>query len=772
MKRILQFILLVLLPLTTAHAQFVTANNGDRMSPDGSISRGGNSKGGAARDTTGYKQAPRGIKVWTVDEVTGACYDAEPDTTSYLRMNHVFASGVHGEYNTLGNNGSPRLNRIFIDRSEPTDFPFLNGYSQVLSSPGNFHFTNTFSPITNLDYNECGTQLTGEDHLKATFAVNVNKQLGFGFKFDYLYSRGYYQNQNLSHFLTTLWGSYHGDRYEAHLLFSTNHQKQNENGGIVDDNYILHPELSSQPFAENEIPTVLSDNWNIHDNQHIFFTQRYNVGFNRRVPMTEQEKEAKKFALQAEKEKAEREAQMKNGEEPASNSRKKGKGNDSKPAPAGRPDNAKVIDNEPPKPEEDLSGRISMTAEEANDSAEVDKKKEEEDLFMKNEYVPVTSFFHTAKVDFFRRNYRSFYTPEGYYANDYYELKSDSINDRISHTYMRNNIGISLLEGFNKWAKAGINLFAGHEYRYYALPTADGHNDVTHENSMLIGAEIVKHQGKTLHFDARGEYYLLGTDFGQVLIDGNADLNFPLLGDTVRLDAHGFFHLINPDTYFCKYSSRHFQWDEELSKQSHLHIEGNLSYPRTKTRLRFAVDNLTKYTYLGTSYTLDKELNRLGTTITPRQCDDVQVITAQLYQDLSYGILHWDNVLTFQKTTNDVVLPLPKLNVYTNLYLRFKIAKVLHTDFGADCRFFTSYSAPEYSPAMQQFVIQENEEIRTNIGKYPVVNVYANFQLKTCRFYLMMSHVNCNGKGNYFYTPHHPLNGRVLRFGLNWNFYN
>lgn len=766
-KYILHYILLLLTLTVTsnAYAQAILSRDGDRMSPDGSVTQSSD------RDSTSNHQIPRGLTVWTVDEITGAKYEAEPDTLSYLFMNSIFASGRHGEYNTLGNNGSPRLNRIFIDRDNSFDFPFVNSYSQVLVQPYDFHFTNTLSPITNLSFNECGDKVTGEDHLKVLFAVNANKRLGFGLKFDYLYARGYYANQNISHFNTTVWGSYNGDRYQAHLLFSTNHQKQTENGGIVNDEYIKHPELSSQNFSENEIPTVLERNWNINDNHHIFFTQRYSIGFNRRVPMTEKEKEAKQFAMASEKEKASREANKQNGIE--DNDSKNGRRRkEVASAPTGRPDNAKIMGDEPSLKAENDTTRIAVNAEDIQNEASANEKKAEEDPFMKNEYVPVTSFFHTARIDFFRRLYRAYESPKGYYANDYFEWSSDSIEDRTRHTYIRNNFGIAMLEGFNKWAKAGINLYGAHEFRHYSLPLADRTFDCTNESSFILGGEIIKHEGKTLHFDARGEYYFSGTDAGQIFIDANADLNFPLFGDTVRLDANAFYHRIIPDTYFFKYSSRHFQWDTDLETESRYHIEGNLSLQRTETRLRLAIDDIENYTYLGTSYTLDNDLNHIGTTISPRQVGSVRIITAQLYQNLHYGILHWDNIITYQKTTKAVELPLPKLNIFSNLYLRFKIAKVLATDFGADVRFFTKYDAPEYSPALQSFVIQENEQIRTTVGNYPIVDAYFNFHLKNCRFFFMMSHVNCSGKGNYFLTPHYPLNSRVFRMGLSWNFFN
>ena len=114
-----------------------------------------------------------------------------------------------------------------------------------------------------------------------------------GFKFDYLYGRGYYQENSASLFNYSIYGSYLGDRYQAHLLFSTNHQKQAENGGIINDNLITHPEQFRDTYTEAEIPTMLTQNWNRNDNQHVFFTHRYSLGFNRKVPMTEEEIKAR-----------------------------------------------------------------------------------------------------------------------------------------------------------------------------------------------------------------------------------------------------------------------------------------------------------------------------------------------------------------------------------------------------------------------------------------------------------------------------------------------
>jgi hypothetical protein len=118
------------------------------------------------------------------------------------------------------------------------------------------------------------------------------------------------------------------------------------------------------------------------------------------------------------------------------------------------------------------------------------------------------------------------------------------------------------------------------------------------------------------------------------------------------------------------------------------------------------------------------------------------------------------------------VLPLPDINVYSNLYLDFKLAKkVLNVQMGADVRYFTEYYAPAFMPATGQFYLQPEDDM-VKIGNYPVVNVYLNAMLKRTRIYVMMYHVN-QGMGNsmYFYAPHYPINPRLLKIGISWNFY-
>ena len=494
-KMRLHILSLLLMVSASVPAQFNERDNFDESSAD---NRQNNENEGIQGNN---KEIPVGIRVWQIDERFGDRSDAVADTLSPMFMNTIFTTGLRGEYNTTGNLGAPRINRIFIDRKDDGQFIFTQPYDFFVKPPQDFHFTNTLSPFTNISFNTCGDRVNGEDHLTAKFGVNVNRKLGFGFNFDYIYGRGYYDSQSTAHFNYTTYGSYLGERYEAHLLLSLNHQKVAENGGITNDEYIVHPESFSDNYTTSEIPTVLKSNWNRNDNQHILFTHRYNVGFNRKVPMTEEEIEARKFAIASQKKKEEEEAA------------KDGGANAQKNAASGRPENAKIVGMEPVQSDSlQAEGRIAVSGKAQADSLlNAEKKKDEE--WMKNEYVPVTSFIHSMQFDNYKRIFTAYETPDEYYAATFADIGPygiDSIYDKTRHYQLRNTFAISMLEGFNKWAKAGVKVFATSYLRHFELPGSGEDHTSYNEHTLSIGGQISKTQGKTLHYNALAETWLVG----------------------------------------------------------------------------------------------------------------------------------------------------------------------------------------------------------------------------------------------------------------------
>ena len=718
------------------------------------------------------KEIPRGIHVWTIDRKFGDIRPVEVDTMPHLYMNTTLNTGVYGEYNTTGNNYTARLNRIYIDRPEPQQFMFNEVYSYVNKAPDELHFTNTLSPLTNLSYDNCGDKQTGEDHLQAKFAVNAGKRIGLGFDLNYAYARGYFSNQAASHFGGLFYGSYLGDQYNMHLMFSTYHQKAAENGGITNDEYIVHPESIEQTFSENEIPTVLSSTWNRNDNLHLFLTHRYNIGFYRKVKMTEEEIKARQFA-QASKKAQQKEKDKKEGREP-------------EPTFSGRPKDAAIAGKEPAREKPTLpdTTRITVDSQEVMDSLlMVEKQKEEEEMdsTMKKEFVPVTSIIHTAELNKYERIFMTYGSPTDYYANTYFRKDKtgtkDSIYDETRHLQIKNTVALALLEGFNKWVKSGLKIFATHEMRNFQMDelqdTLPVMQKVTEQN-FSIGGQLIKSQGKTFHYNAQAELWTVGEDAGQLKASFNTDLNFPVFGDTVTLAAHAHFHRLNPTYYQRHYHSKHLWWDNDnLDKETHTRIEGLFSYQKTKTSLRVAIEEIMNYTYIGMSYVYSNTGRKYLTANPEQHGGNINVLTAQLKQHFKLGPINWENVITYQNSSNQSVLPVPMLNVFTNLYLGFKIAKVLTVELGADATYFTEYDAPDFCPQLNQYAIQQNDDSRIKLGNFPFIDVYANMHLKRARFFVMMTNAASSSfNRKTFLTPHYPTDSSVLRMGVSWNFFN
>lgn len=725
------FILQLCLPtLTKAQntfdQQMITEENG-------MVQAGENNRFSWGRDSTGneVKNIPIGMFVWKIDERFGNVRPAEMDTLPNNFQNFNLTSGPTGQYNFLGNLGSPRLSRLFMDRQVHSNFIFADPFDYFYTPVSEFLFANTKSPITNLSYHSNGSKQDGEDRLRAYFASNINKIAGIGFKLDYLYGRGYYNNQATSLFNGSLYGYYRGDRYNMHAWISVNHMRLGENGGIEDDRYITQPEDFTRSYGSRDIPTVLSRNWNRNEDQTYFLTHRYNLGFYKDIELPDSLKPVI----------------------PADST-----------LLLGLKDSIRQV-----VMADTLRRRVAL---DSLHHAFIESQN------IPEEFIPVTSFIHTLRIRNAKHTYYSYDTPENYYTYLYYGDPND-VHDRTRGISVKNTLGIALREGFNKWAKAGLTAFASHELRQFVLPDllSQTRYDKTYtEHNVSVGGELSKTMGKTIHYNVLGEAVLAGEDLGQFEVTGNADLNIPLFKDTLQIAAKAYIKNLNPSFYMRHYHTQFVWWDNDLDKEFRTRVEGTLSFNRSHTRLTIGAENVKNYTYFATEKTAvtndaGEATGSYSNNVAVRQnSGSIQVFSAKLNQDFRFGIFNWENEVAYQKSSNETALPLPMISAYSNLYLVFRIAKVLRVQLGGDVRFFTEYYAPDYAPIVQQFTTQD-PQTRIKIGNYPLCNVYANLHLKHCRIYVSYNHVN-QGSGNAFWAPHYPMNPSNFNFGISWNFFN
>ncbi len=414
-------------------------------------------------------------------------------------------------------------------------------------------------------------------------------------------------------------------------------------------------------------------------------------------------------------------------------------------------------------------------------------EEEVNDTLTRDVYVPVMKILYSFDYQHYRHVFSEKSRAQDFWENFYFDQSSTYDNTKLNS--FSNTVGIYFIEGFQKWMKFGLSAYATYQLNQFTLPNAgyladteggeggsgEGDTDTDNgltplpaigvpeakhsQNFVFIGGRLEKAHGSILRYNADVRFGLSGDAAGDLELNGQILTNIPLFGDTVAIEAHGGFHNTTPDWLSKNYVSNHFIWSHDFGKIRSVKFGGSLEIPWTRTKAMIDVENLQNRIYFGSDFL-------------PHQFGgNVQLMSVGLQQDFKVGILNWNNRVTWQVSSDQNIVPLPQLSVYSNLFIKARLFKVLHIQVGVDCDYYTKYKGYTYQPATMTFCNQDE----TSLGGYPFCNAYVNLRLYRCRFYVMMSHVNQGLFGsayNEFSLPHYPINPRRFQIGIAVDFAN
>lgn len=670
------------------------------------------------------------LEVYQLTKKLGDVYEVERDSSLLNTAQKTFMEDLGISVAYLANVGAPAQSRIFSERPEARDFIFADAYHYNLLTPENAPFYRTRVPYTEMMYHKTfGTDMS-EERLKGMMTFNFGKKLNVGAEFDYLYSRGHYNSNGSKLYNFRLFSSYQTDRYSMHAYFYNNNYVNFENGGLTNDRYVAYTEEfeGRQGLSTRDYPVKYSQGnvWNRVKGQQFFLSHRYNLGF------TKEEEEETSTQTKAD-------------------------------APVG---SGLGLETElEAAVGADLQAASAMQTK-APASAAVEVEDDEE-------FVPVASIIHTLH---YSRNFRRFisnnagstnildtiYTsPTGEYQHPLHKPHETALlNDVMRSTELKNTVALSLREGFQEWVKFGLSAFISFENRSFEYPSSVIKPDTTFapykkkEFSTFIGGELSSRSTDLLSYYAFGEFGLLGDDIGELRVNGHIETRFKLFGKEASVKALGRIENTTPAFFQRNYFSRYFSWNEDFSKVQRYYVGGEIKLASTNTLLAAGVENVTNYIYFG-----ERGL--------PQQYSgSIQIMNFRVKQNFYYKALGWENEVVAQLGSKDDVLPLPKLSAYSNLYVHFKIAKVMTAQLGADIRYFTEYYAPYYEPANQQFRLQNSAD-RVKVGNYPLINAYANFHLKQAKFFVAAYNLGSQFiRTKHFSFAHYPLNPFTIKLGV------
>lgn len=641
------------------------------------------------------RKALPAMPLWTINERTAERMAIDADTLelNFHRKSMVDGLGVAMLY--LGNWGSPAQSKIFSERAEASQFPFLDSHSYHHKTPGKQRFMTTKVPYSNFTYNTGGSMPSKEEAFTTELALSFDKRTTLGFNLEYIYSRGFYQNFANKQINYNVYLTYIGKKNQRHIYVSNNQYTNAENGGILEDGYI-NGTSSDKGVDKNktyEFNTRLKETWNRLQGRHVFLSNKYDFGYDR------------------------------------------------------------------------------------NDNP--------------NDFVPVASAILTNNYADQRRTFYSNYNDSlDLYYNYQYKLPANtlvnnsdlsdpsqfnSLNNLTSYWSFKNTFALKLNEGFRPWVKFGLTAFIEQDIRRYAMPSLENPQFAMtkyNQQSTVIGGILSKEKGKFLKYNLAANFGVLGYNIGESRLSADITTTIHVLGKEAVVNANGYIKNLKPTFFENHFNSKYLQWENNFGDMRRVYVGGEIRVPHTKTRISGGVENIQNYIYYKNSGEKITVGNNVISTLKPSAAQEggsVQVLTLRVDQNMSYGILHWDNQAVFQKSSNQEVVPLPDISLSSNLYIKATIAKVLHLQLGVDGRYHSAYYAPAYDAAILNFYNQ-NE---VKVGNFPFVNAYANLHLKKTRFFLMMYNVGRNmGNEMSFLAPHYPANPMIFKFGLTWDFSN
>ena len=387
---------------------------------------------------------------------------------------------------------------------------------------------------------------------------------------------------------------------------------------------------------------------------------------------------------------------------------------------------------------------------------------------------------HTLEVGQLQRKYIYYQIPRGFYSKSY--LKNDSL-DLMKNFYVSNTLSLSLLEGSTKWAIAGLSAFARYEFRSFVMrdtmSTSDGKGEYMrryNEGDFSVGGQLEKAQGDNLTFRAGIETVLLGASIGDFSLSGQMELKYPIWGREAKIGAYADMSAKESPFYYSNLHSTYAWWDGDFKKEFRTRFGGYIDLEMTGTRFQLDVENVANYVYLkniGGSYLNEDSVRQPTYSIKGAQHNgSIQILSATLQQNFKLGPLHWDNHITYQLSGNKEIIPLPDLNIFSDLYFKFIYYKRLHMEVGVNALYFTRYKAPGYCPAVGAFHLQSDSHVQ-EVGGYPLLSGYVNCMLRGVRFYVMYYHFNDGLMSNRdsFIVPGYPANPGMVKFGLSWTFF-
>ncbi len=277
-------------------------------------------------------------------------------------------------------------------------------------------------------------------------------------------------------------------------------------------------------------------------------------------------------------------------------------------------------------------------------------------------------------------------------------------------------------------------------------------------NSLYVYANAGGRVSRYLSWSGRFRYIPVGYRNQDMMIGGNIELSAYIKNKPLSLTADVQYGMETPSYWDEHYFSNHYAWNNSFAKENETRFSVRLTVPSIGVEAGMWQSLLGNRVYYDAS---GMPAQHGGT---------LSVTGVSLRKDFRWRGLHLNNRVLLQWSTAEEVVSVPMLSANATYFYEFSVVKnVLRLQLGVDAYYNTSYYGPGYNPATMQFYNQR--EVKT--GNYLWMDAFLSGKWKRVRLLVKLQHFNYElfGGRRYFQTAHYPLNRRMLKFGVSWNFY-
>ncbi len=352
--------------------------------------------------------------------------------------------------------------------------------------------------------------------------------------------------------------------------------------------------------------------------------------------------------------------------------------------------------------------------------------------------------------------------------NNVFNYDPTASDDSLGLTELDNKLFIRLQPWSADAAVAKLDVGIGDKIQTYY------NGDSTVTSNRFRGNSVYAYAGangrlfRNMSWNARGQLYLAGYHAGDFNIRANVDYRFypfrRARTSPVAFGASFSTSLRDPDYYQKIMYSNHYIWNNDFGKTSVTKVGGHIDIPYWKLSASLNYGLLANNVYYDTL------------SIARQNASAMSVLSATLRKDIVIAnFLHLDNQLLFQLSSNEEVLPLPRLALNGKYFIQFIVQRdalkqrVLEMQIGANVLYNTPWYSPAWNPALGVF--HNQNKVRYENG--PIIDLFVNAQWKRACIFIKIENAAMRwfDTADYFSAHRYINTQRIVKFGLYWPFY-